>query len=548
LIDHLEIEFQHGFNLITGETGSGKSILVDAVGLLVGGRAQQEMIRQGCSQARVEGSFLLSPHNPVHQLLEQAGISLEDSALLVRREITRSGSNRIFIGGQLSTLQFLEALGKFLVDIHGQHTQQTLLHPQSHLGFLDLYGNNRELLDKFQSEYRKLKELQNLLISMKWDEKERMRQIDLLEFQISEISALNLTPGLDSELEIERALHSTAERRSQLSGQAHQLLYEDENSVISSLNQVEKLLEKLSELDPSFEPVLLKIREAQYGIEDIAYQVRDYSDSVDFDPLMLERLEERLAEIDKLKRKYGSTVDEILEYLANIKSELDELDKSEQRLETLKQDLEKQSQTCEKLADQLSEKRRSDCQNLSAAVERELADLSMSNTRLRVRLEVTSELTEKGRETAEFLFSANPGEDPRPLARIVSGGELSRIMLALKSTLKSENYPSALIFDEVDSGIGGITASVLGNKLSKLARTHQVFCVTHLPQIAGFGNQHFHVDKVQSSGRTIITIEALNQEDRVEEISRMLAGDAVTKTTRDQARQLLSPRNIPGRS
>jgi len=540
LIDHLEIEFQPGLNLITGETGSGKSILVDAVGLLVGSRAHQEVIRQGSNQARIEGCFRLRPENPALALLVHAGIRPPNGELVIRREITRSGSNRVFVNQQLSTLGFLLQLGRFLVDIHGQHTQQSLLNPQSHLDYLDRFGKNNELRDSFLKAYQRLLQTQSKLRALQQSEHERLQRIDLLRFQSSEIDSLRLTPGLDIELEKERDLLASAEQRTRLAGEAHERLYEREDAITSSLKQVEDRLDRLAQLDPTVEGIRRQVGELRFTLEDIAFQVRDYSNSIEFDPLHLEQIEERTAEIDKARRKYGSTVDEILEFRKRIGKELENLDQSEQTAEDLKSSLDELSHLAMDKAKMLSLKRVEDSQTLRRIVERELSELSIKDACFMVLLSSLNELTEKGIDAAEFLFSANPGEEPRPLAKIASGGELSRIMLALKSALKSDHYPSTLVFDEVDSGIGGKAATVLGEKLSRLAQTHQVFCVTHLPQIAGFADQHFHVDKFQQSGRTLVSIRLLDEKGRIEELSRMLAGEAVTETTRQQARQMLA--------
>lgn len=540
LIDRLEIEFSKGLNLITGETGSGKSILVDAVGLLVGRRASLEMVRQGFEQARVEGMFELSGEHPARVFLADAEIPLEGGELIIRRNISRSGSNKIFINGVLSPLATLSQLGTFLADIHGQHEQQLLLRSSVQLQFLDAFSAHEPLTQQVRESFHLLQGVRSELERLQASEQERLQRLDTLHFQIADIDKLQLRAGLDVELEAERGLLASAEKRLSASQRAYQDIYEREESSLSLLHQAKKELEELCELDPQLEPVMVKLSDSRYLLEEVAYQLRDYTNQIESNPGRLDAVQESLSEIQKARRKYGETVDEILAYLEKAQKEVLELSQCEAEIEQLAK---KESQLESKyraLAQHLSRSRHQQAKLLSRQVERELTDLHMGNAAFTVQVNTSDEkVTEQGMDQVEFLISANVGESSKPLAKIASGGELSRTVLALKSILTLEDYPKTLIFDEVDAGIGGRVASTIGEKLARLGTAHQVFCVTHLPQVASYASQHFHVTKRPSAERTIVEIVPLEQKARVEEISRMMAGKALTDTTRKQARELL---------
>ena len=540
LIDRLEIEFSKGLNLITGETGSGKSILVDAVGLLVGRRASLEMVRQGFEQARVEGMFELSGEHPARVFLADAGIPLEGGELIIRRNISRSGSNKIFINGVLSPLATLSQLGTFLADIHGQHEQQLLLRSSVQLQFLDAFSAHEPLTQQVRESFHLLQGVRSELERLQASEQERLQRLDTLHFQIADIDKLQLRAGLDVELEAERGLLASAEKRLSASQRAYQDIYEREESSLSLLHQAKKELEELCELDPQLEPVMVKLSDSRYLLEEVAYQLRDYANQIESNPGRLDAVQESLSEIQKARRKYGETVDEILAYLEKAQKEVLELSQCEAEIEQLAK---KESQLESKyraLAQHLSRGRHQQAKLLSRQVERELTDLHMGNAAFTVQVNTSDEkVTEQGMDQVEFLISANVGESSKPLAKIASGGELSRTVLALKSILTLEDYPKTLVFDEVDAGIGGRVASTIGEKLARLGTAHQVFCVTHLPQVASYASQHFHVTKRPSAERTIVEIVPLEQKARVEEISRMMAGKALTDTTRKQARELL---------
>ncbi|MGH9339284.1 MAG: DNA repair protein RecN [Acidobacteriota bacterium] len=540
LIDRLEVEFQSGLNLITGETGSGKSILVDAVGLLVGSRASQETIRQGFEKARVEGIFEIATSHPAYIRLLEGGVDLEDNQLIIRREISTAGSNKVFINGTLSTQGFLSEIGALLADIHGQYDQQALLQPGVHLDFLDAFGQNHDLLNKIKEVFLKWREIRALRQQMQAAEREQLQRLDTLQFQLEDIAKLQLRPGLEVELQEEKQLLSSAEQRCQRAQESYQLLYEQEGAALGLLERVQRAVEDLSELDNQFKPVLERCADLRFQLEEIAYQLRDYGQNIEFSPTRLEAVEERLAEIQQACRKYGGSVAEVLAYYERICQEVDSLSGREHQLEDMHQQEQELYHEYLELAGGLSQKRAQSVGALCRQVELALSQLAMENCVFSVELKTDQEHpTEQGIDSAEFLISPNPGEAPRPLARIASGGELSRIILALKSILTLEDYPKTLVFDEVDSGIGGRVASSVGEKLARLAGQHQVFCVTHLPQLACYAKHHFHVDKKVRAERTVIELRLLENAARIEEISRMMAGERVTATTRKQARELL---------
>jgi len=540
LIERLELEFEGGLTLVTGETGSGKSILVDALGQLLGRRASQELVRTGAERARVTGIFHPPPDSPVVVALERAGIDFDGGELIIRREITQTGANRVFLNGVLSSQGFLSEVGSSLADIHGQHDQQSLLQSRTHLRFLDRFAGLSRDAEQLAETFRQLAARRIQLDKLDSEERERLQRIDTLRFQVSEIDQLKLVPGVIDDLATQRNLLGSAEKRLQGGNSAYQVLYENEPSLLGQLEQVRSWLADLVALDPRLSGAEEKTRELQYQLEEIAYELRDYVDGIEFDPERLEAVESRLAEISRARKKYGESVEMILVRRDEAELELLELENSSASQSRLESEIADLEATYRKQAKAISLARHQKAKSLQSAVEKELAQLAMTDSRFLVSFQAVDRPSEQGLEEVEFLFSANPGEPPKPLTKVASGGELSRIILSLKSILLLERYPKTLVFDEVDSGIGGRVASTLGSKLSALAQHNQVFCVTHLPQVAARADHHFVIDKIQRSGRTVVTVRSLDQAERVEELARMLTGDQVTPTTLQQARELIS--------
>lgn len=540
LIDQLELEFGPGLNLITGETGSGKSILVDAVELLIGGRASQELIRQGAESARLEAIFELPADHPVQRLLQERELAGDEpGTVLVRRELLRSGANRVFLNNRLCTLGVLAEVGAGLADVHGQHSQQVLLRPTTHLDLLDEFAGLLPLRRQAGAAYRRWRTAGEQLQRLRTSERERLQRIDQLRFQLDEVDSLQLRPGLVQELEEERRLLATAERRLALSQEAYGLLYERDDSVFVRADRIQRLLQELAALDPKLQKLAETLEAARFQLEEAAFELREYLGDLDFDPARLEALEERLDAIERVRRKYADSVEELEDLRRDWEAELQRLETGETEAEELAAEVEEWRRRFDELAEELSTRRREAAERLSRSVEAHLVDLAMTRARFVVRIEDSAEATALGKDAVEFFFSANPGEEPRPLHKIASGGELSRLALALRLLVKDSTGPQTLVFDEVDAGIGGRTATALAEKLARVAEGRQVFCVTHLPQIAAYATQHFHVGKEIVGERTLIRATRLGLEERVEELARLLAGERITETTRRQARELL---------
>ena len=541
LIDCMEVDFGPGLNLLTGETGSGKSILIDVVAQLTGERASLDLIRSGSKTAILEGLFQLEPGHPALKLLRGHEIPVEGGQLVIRRLISSSGS-KIFINGTMSTQRFLARLGRTLADIHGQHDQQDLLHARAQLDFLDVFAGNQNLRSEVDDCYRQLGEIHDRLEELESSERERVQEIEHLRYQLQELEELELRPGLDRELEEELRLLSTAEGRARNSISAYQTLYESEPSALSLLSQAEKKALELVELDPAQAVLAEQLADARLQLTDTASLLRDYGQSIHFDQEILEQTEARFSRLQRARRRYQRSLDELIEHRLETEERLEALLDYDSRKKDLEERKNTLKQTFESRASELSERRRAAGLRLATRVEGELAELAMQLCQFQVRV-ASSASSSRGVDSVQFLLSANPGEPPRPISRIASGGELSRIVLALKSIANVDQHSKTLIFDEIDAGIGGGTASAVGLKLKAVAHHHQVLCVTHLPQIAARADQHFQVAKLQSGDRTELQLLKLDRAERKKELARMLAGDQVSEITLAQANELLERSN-----
>jgi DNA repair protein RecN (Recombination protein N) len=549
LIRELEIEFGRGLNLLTGETGSGKSILVDALGLILGTRASQDMIRSDCDTAVLEGIFEVGACRSAQTLLEESGFENVDGLLLIRREISISGRNRIFLNNNLTTLSLLKSLGESLADIHGQQEQRTLLDLSTHLEWLDEFGGNAALLEKVRLSFRNLQETARHLEFIEKDEQERLRRIDMLQFQIEEIRKVKPLPGEKEELENERTILTNRERILSLATESYSIIYESEPSVLTNLSHLEKLFGELAGFDRNWIASFESLQEIRYKLEDLAYSARDYADENDFSAERLEEVHQRLYELEKLTRKYGSSCEEILKYLEQVSIELEELLSAKDSAVHLSEKFSQELEIYKHNAERLSHKRKTDAVRLEHAIRKEFTAVAMEQMEMRVYFHDSRPKEGKGRipdgyglngtDHVEFLIAPNKGEEMRPLAKIASGGELSRLMLAIKSLCGSEDEDRTLVFDEVDAGIGGRVAEAVGRRLLSISEKNQVLCVTHLPQIAGFAHHHFSVRKEVVGERTETAAKQLSEADRIEEISRMLSGETITEATRHYALELL---------
>lgn len=545
VVDRLRVRFHAGLNLLTGETGSGKSIIVDSLALLLGGRASADMIRSGESRARVSGLFDLSP--ALSGILERAGFDGNDGELLVDREIWSNGKGRVYVNNRPATVALLKELAPHIGDIHGQHDQQLLFDPAAQLGMLDAFARTRPLRAEVREIYGQWKKTADDIAAMDAGEQEKRRMLDLWQFQFGEIEAAALRPGEDAELNAERLVQQNAGRLLETAGAAFEALYDSEDSALSSVRSVAKKLEELARIDPQMEAVRQALEPVMPGIEDAAYQLRDYLGRVEANPERLEEIETRLAAIDKLRRKYGNTVDEILAFGEDAARRIAEAESSAERLEELERQRGELAARFEMAAAKLSELRRAAALDLAARVEKELRPLAMDRALFRIALEAAP-WSESGADRVAFLISPNPGEEPKPIERIVSGGELSRVALALKTCLvgtrtaaksASPETPRTLIFDEIDAGIGGRAAEGVARRLKALAAENQVLCVTHLAQIACFADHHYRVGKAERANRTVAEIEELDAPARTEEIGRMLSGQKLTPQALQNAAELM---------
>lgn len=551
IIDQLEVAFGPGLNVLTGETGAGKSIIIGALNLVVGGRADTDSIRTGSESATVEAVFQISDADTTAWLNAQ-GIDAEDRTLIVRRVLSLKEKNRVFLNGAAVTVAQLADLGRRLVDIHGQHDHQSLFHPETHVELLDRFGNLESTRASFDNAYRIWQDLAQRLRQIEKNQADRLQRQDLLSFQIGEIDATNLAPDEEEELLADKNRLRHAETLHQALDQALDALADGTGSALESLGQVRRKLEPLPNLDPALAPMEEHGNNAYYEIEALADEMRGYLKSIEFNPGRLEEIEDRLAEINGLKRKYGNDIATILEYREQIGKELDGLSLSEEQVAELKQELGRAEAALAECARGLAEGREKSAQKLKKGAEKELKDLEMKNVVFEVRFDYPKDtagfvqfrghpvrLNPTGLGTLEFMFSPNPGETPKPLAKIASGGEISRVMLALKSLLQKQSRVPVMVFDEVDAGISGKVAEKVGHKLKKISETRQVFCITHLPQIAGLGDTHFRVHKKVEGKRTHSSIEQLDYEHRVEEIARMSGGEKITPATLEHAKEMI---------
>jgi DNA repair protein RecN (Recombination protein N) len=544
VIERARVCFHAGLNLLTGETGSGKSIVVDALGLLLGGRASADSVRRGAERARVAGIFEVCDHPPVRQLLATAGIETEDGELLIEREIQAGGKSRAYIGSRPVAAALLKELAPQLADIHGQHDQQLLLFHDAQRDMLDAFAGASELLAKVAAAYGSWQAAGKELEELERSEQERLRLVDLWEFQRKEIESAGLAPGEDLALENERRVLLNVQRLEELASAAYADSYDSPESALTLTTAAAKRVEEVCRIDAKLETAREHLRNAALSLEEASYALRDYLGRLEANPARLEEIETRLATLDRLKRKYGHSATEILDFLGQVQERLASVANAGEQIEQLRVLREKLSGEFERLSGELSALRKSAGRRLAQQVESELGQLAMGRTEFRVEI-APAAWSASGADRVEFLVSANPGEPPRALEKVASGGELSRIALALKTCLSSLSADAStapvrtLVFDEVDAGVGGAAAEGIGRRLKKLAAANQVLCVTHLAQIASFADHHYHVEKRETSGRTVAEIEELDAGGRTREIGRMLSGQTLTPEALKHAEQLI---------
>lgn len=553
LIDDLQVEFDRGLNLLTGETGSGKSIIVDALGVLIGGRFASDMIKAGETRAFIEGLFSVGRNPELEELLAAAGIDLDGEErieILIRREMTANGRNKIFINHQIATLALLKDLRQFLVDIHGQGEQQTLFNPDTHMELLDAFAGLMSLRQEVAASYKRWSAVKRELDELRRDEAEKFQLLDILRFQIEELDRAQLVAGEDERLEEERRRLNNVEKLTTICGESYGLVYEDDDSAIARIGQATRRIEDLSQYESNFKNYLEGLQTARALLEDLAFSLRDFADELEFSPHRLSEVESRLAEISRLKRKYGGSIESALEHLEKSQDRLQHIEHSDEREKELQKELTAARRKYLELARQLHGRRGQAAKSFEKNVVRDLAEVAMENARFEARIsaptdaelsdeEASRNFTARGLDQIEFYVSANVGEDVRPLAKVASGGEASRLMLVLKTIANAFEYPRTIVFDEIDTGIGGRVSEAVGVKLKKLSSSNQVLCVTHQPQIARFADSHLIVRKGVVEGRTAVSLEKLNNKGRIEEIARMLTGAEITDTARRHAKEML---------
>jgi len=545
IIDKINISFTKGFNVLTGETGTGKSIIIDAISMVLGGRATKEYIRTGSEKSVIEALFYLDNPQEVSSILREYGIDgEEDNSLLITREIYASGRSTSRVNGRTVTLNMLNDLTHRLIDIHGQHEHQSLLTWENHMRFIDSLGNEKsyKLKEDVSKEYNSLSTLRGRLAKYSNNDEDREKRIDFLKFQLEEINSAQLKVEEEEELLNQYNLMFNTEEIIGTLGKAVEKLNSSEygeTSVIDHLSNVYAMLQKVGRYDKNLVTYSTSVESIVFQIQDIARELRSYEEAIEYDGEKLKQLEERINLINRLKRKYNMSIDEILQYQQELTADLEFILNSEVEINRIKDEIEKIEESLTRKCENLSHERLRIAEIMEKDITTELQELNMSNVTFKVEFKRLESFTRNGFDRIEFMISTNPGEPIKPLSKVISGGEMSRIMLAFKSILAEVDNISCLIFDEIDTGISGRTAQVVGEKMNKISRNHQVLCITHLPQIAAMSDGHFMIEKIVNENKTSTKITKLDYNERIEELSRLLGGVSLTDTTKMHAREML---------
>lgn len=540
VIEKTNIEFTAGLNVLTGETGAGKSIVIDAISAVLGRRTSRELVRTGANSAFVSATFE-QIGDAAKATLEELGYTLEEDKLIVEREFTLAGKNICRINGRPAAVSVLRDVGRFLINIHGQHESYELMSPELHIGYIDALGNNSALIEDYLETYNEYKEVSRILRQKDSDDRDRARRADLLRFQVEEIESADLRAGEYEELINERLVLANSSKLRELFSTASYLLNgdcSDFSGALSVISDASDSIDTAAALVPTSEKLAQRLRECYYELQDISSEINHEADSIEDDPARLEEIELRLDLINKLTKKYADTVEEVLTYLENIKQELDSIERFEENREKL---FEKQSElyaVALKKAQKLSEKRKTVAAEFSYNVTKQMRLLNMPSAVVEVSQNIT-DLTDNGIDEMEILVSTNAGEPPKPVAKVASGGELSRMMLSIKTVLSHSDPTDTLVFDEVDTGISGLAARRVGEALKNVSTTTQSLCVTHLPQIAAMADSHYLISKSEQNGRTYTQVTPLDTNGRVEELARIIGGDQNGTAAYDYAKELL---------
>lgn len=542
IISELHLHFKPGMTALTGETGAGKSIIIDAMSLLAGARSSVDFIRQGCDKSMIEGIFEIPQQVEFTLLAQELGIDLEEGYLIIQRDITLNGKSFNRVNGRTITLANLKRIGAFLVDIQGQNDHQQLLQPEKHLDFVDSFADEafKEKIKQYQAKFSEYQQLKQRVHKIQSNEQHYIQRMDMLQYQKEELEQAALVEGEEEALTEEREKLLNFQKIMDAFAQSHQALVLNEPNLLDGISQVGDLLQEIAPIDANYEALNEQVQNAYYLLQDVATGISRQMDLMDMDEVRLEEIEERLAVIKRLKRKYGDTITKMLDYLAEITEELEATMKSEDQLDQLEAQLADLEKALMSEAEAISQKRHEIAFHLSKEIMQELKELYLENTQFEVRFEKEKQLQAQGIDQVEFYLTTNPGEPLKPLVKVASGGELSRILLALKSIFSRSQQMTSIIFDEVDTGVSGRVAQAIAEKILNIARSSQVLCITHLPQVAAAADNQYLIQKQVQDGRTSTTVLPLDENQRVEEVARMLAGAEITDLTIKHAQELIT--------
>ena len=539
IIESISLNFEQGMTVLTGETGAGKSIIIDAMNMMLGARATTEVIRHGAPKAEIEGLFSIESNRALEEIFDEQGLELSDE-IIIRREILQNGRSISRVNGQMVNLSVLRTIGQQLVDIHGQHDQEELMRPHRHIQMLDEFGDASffELKEAYQMSFDNYRRMRKQVLDIKKNQQEHKARIEMLEFQMAEIEAANLKAGEDVTLNQERDKLLNHKHIADTLTNAYSMLDNEEFSSLANVRSAMNDMESLEEFDSEYREISSSLSESYYVLEDITKRLESIIDGLDFDGNRLMQVESRLDLIHTITRKYGGSVDDVLEYFAKITDEYNLLTGNNLSSEDMEIELKKLEKNLVDLAGQVAQARHKIAQDLEAEIKQELQDLYMEKAQFQVRFS-QGKFSREGNESVEFYISTNPGEDFKPLVKVASGGELSRLMLAIKSAFSRKEGKSSIVFDEVDTGVSGRVAQAIAQKIHKIGQHGQVLAISHLPQVIAIADYQFFIEKISNEHSTVSTVRLLTVEERIEEVAKMLAGENVTEAALSQARELL---------
>ena len=539
IIESISLNFEQGMTVLTGETGAGKSIIIDAMNMMLGARATTEVIRHGAPKAEIEGLFSIESNRALEEIFDEQGLELSDE-IIIRREILQNGRSISRVNGQMVNLSVLRTIGQQLVDIHGQHDQEELMRPHRHIQMLDEFGDASffELKEAYQTSFDNYRRMRKQVLDIKKNQQEHKARIEMLEFQMAEIEAANLKAGEDIALNQERDKLLNHKHIADTLTNAYSMLDNEEFSSLANVRSAMNDMESLEEFDQEYREISSSLSESYYILEDITKRLESIIDDLDFDGNRLMQVESRLDLIHTITRKYGGSVDDVLEYFAKITDEYNLLTGNNLSSEDMEIELKKLEKNLVDLAGQVAQARHKIAQDLEAEIKQELQDLYMEKAQFQVRFS-KGKFSREGNESVEFYISTNPGEDFKPLVKVASGGELSRLMLAIKSAFSRKEGKTSIVFDEVDTGVSGRVAQAIAQKIHKIGQNGQVLAISHLPQVIAIADYQFFIEKISNEHSTVSTVRLLTVEERIEEVAKMLAGENVTEAALTQARELL---------